>query len=91
MSALMSDRFVAGHAPFSTYHLSTAELIVALLWLLTLAFDVSLETATRGTMMAALFGTGDVGGATRHYKEALACDPDHRDALNNLEVVLAYR
>jgi DNA-binding transcriptional MerR regulator len=38
-----------------------------------------------------LFGTGDVDGATRHYKEALGCDPDHRDALNNLEVVLAYR
>jgi Flp pilus assembly protein TadD len=36
-----------------------------------------------------LFGTGDVDGATRHYKEALACDPDHGDALNNLEVVLA--
>src|SRR5436190_23309051 len=50
----MSDRLFAGQEPFSTYQRSTAELIVALLWLLTLALAVSLETATRGTMIAAM-------------------------------------
>src|SRR5438128_12459286 len=50
----MSDRLSAGHAPFSMYHRSTAALIVALLWLLTLVLAVSLETATRGTMIAAM-------------------------------------
>src|SRR3954469_8019169 len=50
----MSDMLFAGHVPFSTYHLSTAALIVALLWLLTLVFAVSLEIATRGTIMAAM-------------------------------------
>src|SRR3954447_18604149 len=50
----MSERLLAGHAPFSMYHRSTAALIVALLWLLTLVLAVSLETATRGTMIAAM-------------------------------------
>src|SRR6187401_1179201 len=50
----MSERLFAGHAPFSIYHRSTAALIVALLWLLTLVLAVSLETATRGTMIAAM-------------------------------------
>src|SRR5215211_8174081 len=50
----MSDRLVAGQVPFSIYHRSTAALIVALLWLLTFVLAVSLETATRGTMMAAM-------------------------------------
>src|SRR5215213_5386853 len=50
----MSDRLFAGHEPFSIYHRSTAALIVALLWLLTLVLAVSLETATRGTMIAAM-------------------------------------
>src|SRR5438128_5667 len=50
----MSDRLTAGQVPFSTYQRSTAELIVALLWLLTFALAVSLETATRGTMIAAM-------------------------------------
>src|SRR3954463_2311321 len=50
----MSDRLTAGQVPFSTYQRSTAELIVALLWLLTLVLAVSLETATRGTMIAAM-------------------------------------
>src|SRR6476646_7150650 len=50
----MSERFVAGHVPFSTYQRSTAELIVALLWALTLALAVSLDTATRGTIIAAM-------------------------------------
>src|SRR3954470_9079707 len=50
----MSERLTAGQVPFSTYQRSTAELIVALLWLLTFALAVSLETATRGTMMAAM-------------------------------------
>src|SRR3954465_6771539 len=50
----MSDRLTAGHVPFSTYQRSTAELIVALLWLLTFVLAVSLETATRGTMIAAM-------------------------------------
>jgi hypothetical protein len=40
--------------PFSTYHRSTAALIVALLCALTLALAVSLETVTRGTMIAAM-------------------------------------
>src|SRR5258707_935905 len=50
----MSDRLTAGHVPFSTYQRSTAALIVALLWALTLVLAVSLETATRGTMIAAM-------------------------------------
>src|SRR4051794_16238630 len=50
----MSERLLAGHAAFSIYHRSTAALIVALLWLLTLVLAVSLETATRGTMIAAI-------------------------------------
>src|SRR5215213_8606600 len=50
----MSDRLFAGHEPFSIYHRSTAALMVALLWLLTLVLAVSLETATRGTMIAAI-------------------------------------
>src|SRR3954463_10857536 len=50
----MSDRLTAGQVPFSTYQRSTAELIVALLWLLTFALAVSLEIATRGTMIAAM-------------------------------------
>jgi hypothetical protein len=50
----MSDKLLAGHAPFSTYQRSTAELIVALLWDLTFALAMSLETATRGTMIAAM-------------------------------------
>src|SRR6185295_1036374 len=50
----MSDRLFAGQVPFSMYQRSTAALIVALLWLLTFALAVSLETATRGTMMAAM-------------------------------------
>src|SRR5947208_16933601 len=50
----MSERLLAGQVPFSTYHRSTAALIVALLWLLTLVLAVSLETATRGTMIAAM-------------------------------------
>src|SRR5256885_17071663 len=50
----MSDRLFAGHAAFSIYQRSTAALIVALLWLLTLVLAVSLETATRGTMIAAM-------------------------------------
>src|SRR3954452_1732686 len=50
----MSDRLFAGHVPFSMYHRSTAALIVALLWLLTLVLAVSLEIATRGTIMAAM-------------------------------------
>src|SRR6476620_9760718 len=50
----MSERLFAGHALFSMYQRSTAALIVALLWLLTLVLAVSLETATRGTMMAAM-------------------------------------
>src|SRR5438046_2820012 len=50
----MSERLFAGQAAFSTYQRSTAELIVALLWALTLCLAVSLETATRGTMMAAM-------------------------------------
>src|SRR5215211_6752674 len=50
----MSDKLAAGHVPFSTYQRSTAELIVALLWLLTFALAVSLDTATRGTMIAAI-------------------------------------
>src|SRR5436305_752500 len=54
MSAPISDRLTAGQVPFSTYQRSTAELIVALLWLLTLVLAVSLETATRGTMIAAM-------------------------------------
>src|SRR5690242_6021599 len=54
MSAPISDRLFAGHAPFSMYHRSTAALIVALLWLLTFVLAVSLETATRGTMIAAM-------------------------------------
>ena len=54
MSAPMSDRLLAGHAPFSMYQRSTAALIVALLWALTFGLAVSLETATRGTMIAAM-------------------------------------
>src|SRR5882757_7636158 len=50
----MSDRLLAGQVPFSTYQRSTAALIVALLWELTLVLAVSLETATRGTMIAAM-------------------------------------
>src|SRR6476661_4462740 len=50
----MSDRLTAGQVPFSTYQRSTAELIVALLWLLTLVLAVSLEMATRGTIIAAM-------------------------------------
>src|SRR4051812_23204586 len=50
----MSERLFAGQVPFSIYHRSTAALIVALLWLLTLVLAVSLETATRGTMIAAI-------------------------------------
>src|SRR4051812_46076237 len=50
----MSDRLFAGQVPFSTYQRSTAALIVALLWALTFALAVSLETATRGTMIAAM-------------------------------------
>src|SRR6187399_3149196 len=50
----MSDRLFAGQVPFSMYHRSTAALIVALLWLLTFDLAVSLETATRGTMIAAM-------------------------------------
>src|SRR3954471_23332135 len=50
----MSDRLFAGQVPFSMYHRSTAALIVALLWELTLVLAVSLETATRGTMIAAM-------------------------------------
>src|SRR5204863_4580363 len=50
----MSERLFAGHAPFSIYQRSTAALIVALLWLLTLVLAVSLEMATRGTMIAAM-------------------------------------
>src|SRR2546423_353321 len=50
----MSDRLTAGQVPFSTYQRSTAELIVALLWALTFVLAVSLDTATRGTMIAAM-------------------------------------
>src|ERR1700754_1011554 len=50
----MSERLFAGQVPFSMYQRSTAALIVALLWLLTLVLAVSLETATRGTMIAAM-------------------------------------
>src|SRR3954464_13638768 len=50
----MSERLFAGQVPFSIYHRSTAALMVALLWLLTFVLAVSLETATRGTMMAAI-------------------------------------
>jgi hypothetical protein len=50
----MSERVFAGQTLFSMYQRSTAALIVALLWLLTLALAVSLETATRGTMIAAM-------------------------------------
>src|SRR5437762_898226 len=50
----MSERLFAAHAPFSIYQRSTAALIVALLWELTLVLAVSLETATRGTMIAAM-------------------------------------
>src|SRR5207237_788691 len=50
----MSDKLTAGQVPFSTYQRSTAELIVVLLWELTFVLAVSLETATRGTMIAAM-------------------------------------
>src|SRR5947207_7994714 len=50
----MSERLFAAHAPFSIYQRSTAALIVALLWELTLVLAVSLETATRGTIIAAM-------------------------------------
>src|SRR5690348_678441 len=50
----MSLMLAAGHEPFSIYQRSTAALIVALLWALTLFFAVSLETVTRGTMIAAM-------------------------------------
>src|SRR5437016_3264629 len=50
----MSDRLFAGQVPFSTYQRSTAALSVDLLWALTLVLAVSLETATRGTMIAAM-------------------------------------
>src|SRR2546423_1776749 len=50
----MFERLFAGHAPFSIYHRSTAALIVALLWEVTFVLAGSLETATRGTMIAAM-------------------------------------
>src|SRR5688572_31446197 len=50
----MSDKLLAGHEPFSMYQRSTAALIVALLCELTFCLAVSLDTVTRGTIMAAM-------------------------------------
>ena len=65
----MSDRLLAGHVPFSMYQRSTAALIVALLWALTFCLAVSLETVTRGTMIAAMMPEDRDDGQQFHQRE----------------------